>query len=442
MRILIYSYNYHPEPIGIAPLMTELAEGLVKRGHEVRVVTAMPNYPERRIYPDYRGKPYTVEERNGVIVQRCYVWIRPKPGLVTRTMLDGSFVIMSFLQALRGWQPDIILYTSPSLPAAVPVALLKLIYRCPTVLNLQDILPEAAVQTGLLSNPIAIRVFETLEKFAYRTATQISVIAEGFRTNLLGKGVPDSKMTTICNWVDVNFIRPLPKYENQFRHEHNLGEKFVVLYSGNIARTQGIRTVIRAAAELQDIDDIVFVIVGEKSQLSDLNQLKQELGVENVLLRPFMPRPQLPEMLAAADVGLIMQKRNVVCFNMPSKTQVLLASGRPIIAAVPSGGTAAKAVEASNGGVVVEPENPSRLAKAILHLYRNPDEVDELGKQGRQHALDVYSSEQVLNRYENLFHNLLANKTQVKLPPELATELAGAETLSPAVDGLPEVKLK
>ena len=80
MNILIYAYNYHPDPIGIAPLMTELAEGLVQRGHGVRVVTAMPNYPQRVIYPEYQGKTYLTENRNGVQIQRCYVWIRPKPG--------------------------------------------------------------------------------------------------------------------------------------------------------------------------------------------------------------------------------------------------------------------------------------------------------------------------------------------------------------------------
>nr|WP_008315106.1 glycosyltransferase [Leptolyngbya sp. PCC 6406] len=267
MRILIYSYNYHPEPIGIAPLMTELAEGLVQRGHEVRVITAMPNYPERQIYQGYRGNLYRTEERNGVTIQRCYVWIRPNPGFLARMLLDGSFVLLSFLQALRGWRPDVILSTSPSLPASVPVALLGQIYRCPTILNLQDILPEAAVQTGLLTNHHAIRVFEYLERFAYRSATHISVIAEGFRQNLLSKGVDDAKMSIISNWVDVDFIRPLPKYDNAFRQTHNLGRKFVVLYSGNIARTQGINTVIRAAHQLQAIPDIAFMIAGEESQL-------------------------------------------------------------------------------------------------------------------------------------------------------------------------------
>ncbi|MEM6838258.1 MAG: glycosyltransferase family 4 protein [Cyanobacteria bacterium P01_C01_bin.120] len=425
MRILVYSYNYHPEPIGIAPLMTELAEGLVKRGHEVRVITAMPNYPERKIYETYRGRWLTTEEKNGVKIQRCYVWIRPNPGLCTRLLLESSFVGLSFIQALRGWRPDIILNTSPSLPVAVPVALLKLIYRCPTVLNLQDILPEAAVQTGLISNPWAIRVFETLEKFAYRSATQISVIAEGFRQNLLSKGVRGSKMKVISNWVDVNFIRPLPKYENAFRKVNGLGNKFVVLYSGNIARTQGIQTVIRAAARLQHVKDLVFVVVGEESQLADLDDLRKELNVHNVLMRPFAPRAELPEMLAAADVGLIMQKRHVVGFNLPSKTQVLLASGRPVLAAVPAQGTAAQAIRDSGGGLVVEPENAKELANAIQHLYNHPEITDKLGHQGRHHAMAEYSFEQALSRYENLFKQLVqgqpARSPYGKMTPQMVS---------------------
>ncbi|MEM9818030.1 MAG: glycosyltransferase family 4 protein [Cyanobacteria bacterium P01_D01_bin.6] len=429
MRILIYSYNYHPEPIGIAPLMTELAEGLVKRGHEVRVVTAMPNYPERKIYPAYQNKWFTTEEKNGVTIQRCYVWIRPNPGLFTRLLLEGSFVGLSFIKALQGWRPDVILNTSPSLPVAIPVALLKLIYRCPTVLNLQDILPEAAVQTGLISHPLAIRVFEVLEKFAYRSATQISVIAEGFRQNLLGKGIRDGKMKIISNWVDVNFIRPLPKYKNAFRQANGLDKKFVVLYSGNIARTQGIQTVIRAAARLQHLKDLVFVVVGEESQLSDLDELRQELGIHNVLLRPFAPRAELPEMLAAADVGLIMQKRNVVGFNMPSKTQVLLASGRPILAAVPDHGTAAQAIRASGGGLVIEPENPAELAKAIQKLYEHPEFAEKLGRQGRHHAMNEYSFEQALNRYETLFKQLVQGKRGRRPYGKMATQMVSAEAI-------------
>ncbi len=413
MRILIYSYNYYPEPIGIAPLMTELAEGLVARGHQVRVVTAMPNYPEREIYEAYRGQLYKTEIRNGVQIQRCFVMTPKKAGLLGRLALEISFITLSFTQALRGWRPDVILNTSPSLPACIPVALLKSWFRCPSVLNLQDILPEAAIQTGMISNPLAIRVFEVLEALAYRSATHISVIAQGFRENLLSKGVPNSKIASISNWVDVNFIAPQPTETSQFRQRHHLQDKFVVLYTGNIAETQGIDNALQAARSLAQYPDIHLVVVGEGKKLERLEPLRQQWGLTNVSLLPFVPREDLPDLLAAADVSLIMQKRNVVGFNMPSKTQVLLASGRPIVASVPHQGTAAQAIRDSRGGLVVAPEDPAALAAGILQLYHNPRQAQQLAQQGRQHALDNYSFKRALDRYEDLFYALITESCPV-----------------------------
>ncbi|MEL6603482.1 MAG: glycosyltransferase family 4 protein [Cyanobacteria bacterium J06614_10] len=439
MRVLLYSYNYYPEPIGIAPLMTELAEGLVSRGHKVRVVTAMPNYPERKIYPGYRGQLYKSEVRNGVEIERCFVAIRPKPGLVGRALLEGSFAALSFFKAISGWRPDVILSTSPSLPACLPVAATKFFFRCPTVLSLQDILPEAAVRTGLLTNPVAIKVFEKLEKFAYANATKVSVITPSFAKNLVSKGVPKHKMECISNWVDVSFIKPLPKKDNAFRRAHGLEDKFVVLYSGNIARTQGVRTIIRSAAQMQDNPDIRFVIVGEKSQLSELNDLRLELNVHNLLLLPFVPRAELPELLAAADVSLIMQKRNVVGFNMPSKTQVIMASGRPIVASVPLTGAAAQAVQQSNSGLVVEPEIPTELTKGIQALYEDPEKAEALGKNGRQFATNNYSFNQALNAYESLlrsvrkqptFEGIVKQPVPLKLAKDLSVSASDLEKIS------------
>ncbi|MCY7272528.1 MAG: glycosyltransferase family 4 protein [Phormidesmis sp. CAN_BIN44] len=427
MRVLIYSYNYYPEPIGIAPLMTELAEGLAKRGHKVRVITAMPNYPQREIYEQYRGKLYETEERNGVTIQRSYVWVKPKPSLLDRILLDSSFAFTSFFQALRGWRPDLILLTMPPLPVCAPAALLGWLYNCPIVLNVQDILPEAAVHMGLIKNKALIWVLKAIEKFAYQTAHTVSVIAEGFVENLESKGVPPEKITCIPNWVDTNFIHPLPKENNAFRRAHQLEGKFVVLYSGNIALTQGLETVVEAAAQLCNVPNIVFVIVGELKAVEKLKRYCKTCGAGNVILLPFQPRESLPEMLAAADVGLIVQKHNVVSFNMPSKTQVLLASGRPIIASVPGSGSAAKAIEKSRGGVVVEPENPVALAKQILELQKNPEHAERLGKQGRQHALERYSFEQALSQYENLFYQVKKSSLPIKPTYALSTDKPGAE---------------
>jgi colanic acid biosynthesis glycosyl transferase WcaI len=426
MRVLLYSYNYYPEPIGIAPLMTELAEGLVRRGHQVRVITGMPNYPQRQIYEGYRGKVYCTEERNGVQIQRSYVWVKPRPSLFDRLLLDGSFVTTSFVQALNGWRPDVILLTVPPLPVCLPATLLGWLHNCPVVLNLQDILPEAAVHVGLLRNPLLIGAMQLLEKFAYRSAHTVSVIAEGFVDNLVGKGVPASKITCIPNWVDTSFIRPLPQKDNAFRQAYGLEDKFVVMYSGNIALTQGLETVVEAAVRLKHRPEIAVVIVGEAKALVTLQAYCDRCGATNVRLLPFQPREALPDMLAAADVGLIVQRRNVVSFNMPSKTQVLLASGRAIVAAVPSTGSAAKAIEKSRGGLLVEPENPEALANSLLALYEDPDKVAMLGKNGRQYAVDRYSFDQALNQYEALFYSVTAStmpKTFTLSPEKSGVEL-------------------
>ncbi|MEH2263875.1 glycosyltransferase family 4 protein [Nostoc sp.] len=410
MHILIYSYNYYPEPIGIAPLMTELAEGLVKRGHEVRVITGMPNYPQREIYDGYRDQWYVTEQKNGVTIQRSYLRIKSKPNLVDRLLLELSFIFTSLPQAFKGKRPDVIILTVPPLLGILPATILSWFYNCPLVLNVQDILPEAAVRIGLLRNKWMIRTLAVLEKFAYRTAHTISVIADGFRENLVKKGVPVNKIVCIPNWVNVNFIRPLPKQNNSWISSHQLDGKFIVLYSGNIALTQGLETVIETAVCLRHIRDIVFVIVGESKALQRLQEYCLLHGADNVLLLPLQSREKLPEMLAASDVGLIVQKRNVISFNMPSKIPLLLASGRPIVGSVPANGTAARAIELSGGGIIVEPESPDAMAAAVHDLYTDPIVCARLGHAGRKFAEENYSLEQALDRYEWLFSHIIANR--------------------------------
>jgi len=415
MRILIYSYNYYPEPIGIAPLMTELAEGLVRRGHQVRVVTGMPNYPERRIYEGYQNKFYLTEEHNGVVIQRSYIWVRgSKPGLWDRLLLDGSFMITSMVQAFNGWRPDIIFATVPPLLVSVPVGVYAGVRRCPVILNIQDIVSEAALRVKLV-NPdgFVIKTAQAVEQLTYEKVDRISVIAHGFVDNLVEHGIPENKIVYIPNWVDTNFIRPLPKTNNPFRIKYQLQDKFVVLYSGNIALTQGLETVIKAATLLEHIPKIYFVIAGEQEALQELEKLRQDYQAQNILLIPLEPREKLPEMLSAANVGLVIQKRQVTAFNLPSKIPVLLASGCAIIASVPDMGTAKEVVLKSGGGIVVPPENADSLAQAIINLYKNPDQLEALGKQGRKYAEDYYSIEQALNQYETLFTEVVAKSTPV-----------------------------
>ncbi len=411
MRILIYSYNYYPEPIGIAHLMTELAEGFAKRGHEVRVVTGMPNYPERKVYDEYKGKFFLTEEKNGVTVQRSYIHVRgSKPGLLDRLLLDGSFIASSLWQAFNGWKPEIIFATTPPILISLPVTFYGLFSRSSLVLNIQDIVSEAAVRVGLVKKDSWIlSIAQAVEKLAYLKAAKISVIATDFVTKLVEQGVNKNRILCIPNWVDLNFIRPLEK-NNSFRSEHNLQDKFVVVYSGNIALTQGLETVVKAAASLKEKSEISFVILGEERARQQLQECCDNYQADNVILLPLVPREKLPEMLSSADVGLVIQKKTVTAFNLPSKIPVILASGRPIIASVPDTGTAMKVVKESGGGIVVTPEDSQALAEAILELYENPERLEQLGKQGRKYAEENFGAKSALDSYEALFDEILDMK--------------------------------
>lgn len=348
-------------------------------------------------------------------IQRSYLRIKSKPNLIDRLLLELSFIFTSLPQAFNGKKPDLILLTVPPLLVSLPATLISRFYNCPVVLNVQDILPEAAVRVGLMTNKLMIRFCEVIEKFAYENATKISVIADGFRENLVNKGVSAKKITCIPNWVNVNFIRPLAK-KNSWRTVHQLNDKFVVMYSGNIALTQGLETVIAAATYLRHISDISFVIIGESTALSRLQKYCLSCGADNVLLLPLQPREQLPQMLAAADVSIVVQKSNVIAFNMPSKIPLALASGRPIVASVPATGTAAKVIRDSGGGIIVEPESPEALAAAVLEIYNNSALATKLGNQGRKFAEENFSFEQAIEQYEELFFELLGKK-RVKLAP-------------------------
>ena len=411
MRILIYSYNYNPELIGIAPLMTELAEGFAKRGHQVRVVTGMPNYPERQVYNGYKGKFFLTEEKNGVTVQRSYIHVRgSKPGVLDRFLLDSSFIVFSLWQAFNGWKPEIIFATTPPILISLPVSFYELFSNSSVVLNIQDIVSEAAVRVGLLKKDSwIVSVAQAVEKLAYLKATKISVIAEDFITKLVEQGVNKNRIVCIPNWVDLNFIRPLNK-NNSFREEHNLQDKFVVVYSGNIALTQGLETVVKAAASLKEKSKIAFVVLGEEKARQKLQECCDNYQADNVTLLPLVAREKLPEMLSSADIGLVVQKKTVTVFNLPSKIPVILASGRPIIASVPDTGTAMRVVKESGGGIVVTPEDSQALAEAILELYENPEKVEELGKQGRKYAEENFSSKTTLDSYEALFAEILSHQ--------------------------------
>ncbi len=402
MNILLITPNFPPEITGAGHLYFELAKSMVDRGHKTTVVTCFPRWHINEIPPKYKGKIFMWETMEGMQVIR--VKIPPLPLKIPAIRgIDHFLVAIEFLiGALFSGKRDIILIYSPPLTLGVTAFILGKIGRIPFVFNVQDIFPKYAVDSGVLKNRFLIRFFEAIETFVYKHAKYISVHSPGNRGYLASRGVPKDKLIVIPNWVDTDRVRPGDKH-NGFRERYNLDDKFVVSYVGTIGYAQDVNVIIQSAALLKSYEDILFFLVGEGPEKKNLEKKAKNLGLGNVKFAPIQPWEKYLEVLRASDISLINLKKELSTPVVPSKTFNIMASGIPIVASIPLHGDAARIIEEGRCGLCVPAGDDKELARAILKLYRESSLKEEMGKNGRNHAVNYYSREACTSKYEELF---------------------------------------
>lgn len=273
--------------------------------------------------------------------------------------------------------------------------------RAPFVYNVQDVYPDIAVRLGVLRSRRSIAIFRRMEKFVYAKAAAVSVISEGFRDNLLAKGVPPGKIEVVPNFADTGLIRPLPR-RNAFSAAHGLDERFVVLFAGNIGLSQGLEHVLEAARRLAGHPEVLFLIVGAGAAKPGLIDLAARLGLPNVRFLPFQPYQDIPEMYAASDAGLVPLKRGFTGESVPSKVLSILAAARPLIAAVDEGSETWRLAREAGCGLAVAPEDPAALAGAVLELAGDRERGRRMGAAGRELVERRYSRTAAATKYEEL----------------------------------------
>jgi colanic acid biosynthesis glycosyl transferase WcaI len=396
---------YAPEDVSAAVLITELAVDLARRGYKITMVTCAPNYPHGKVYPGYRNRLYQVEWLDGVRVVRTWNYISPRKTFWRRLFNYGCYSATAFYGGLLGGKPDILVNYSPPLPLGLTACFLSRLWRVPWVLQLEDLYPEAAVAAGVLHNRTVISFFSAMESFLYRSATHISVISQGFRRNLLGKGVPSEKITLIPVWADPDLVRPLPR-NNTFRNHHGLARKFIVMYAGNMGHTASLEDVLDAAALLKKTPDICFLLIGEGIKKLALERMANSGGLENVRFLPYQPREYFSEMLASADVSLVTLNRSSSLTSLPSKIFNIMASARPVIAICPPESELAILVKESECGVTLPCEHPERLAEVIMRLRQEKEILTTMGRNGRCELEARFAREHCVKRYEQMLLDL------------------------------------
>jgi putative colanic acid biosynthesis glycosyltransferase WcaI len=414
MNILILGLNYLPESTSIGPYTADLAEYLKARQHDVRVVTGFPAAPQWKVQKGYEGKWFMHDTVNGVPVFRTYAYIPKNPrNALRRILFDTSFSLSALAAIFRGKRPDVVVVISPPLQLGI-TALLLARRRSRVVLQIQDLVPDAAVAVGALRpGGRAVRIAQALERFVYRKVDRIGVICEGMRQNLIGKGVPAEKLALLPNYVDLSFIRSLPS-KGPFRLRFGISaEQFVVMYSGSVSGKQGLQTFVEAGEALEQDDDVACCLIGDGTYLPELKALAQERSMQRFRFLPLQPRESLSEQLSAADVLVITQRKEVRDMVFPGKLLYYMASGRAILAAVSEDSETGKFIRENEVGIVVPPENPDELVKAIRWMRDHSDQVRRLGRNGRLAAEARFDRGIVLGEFAELLEGRVVESGQV-----------------------------
>jgi glycosyltransferase involved in cell wall biosynthesis len=397
MRLLVISQYYRPEP---APKPSDLAEGLARRGHTVKVVTTLPNYPSGRLYPGFRSRAVTREQLDGVPVTR--VWSFPYHGRSTirRFVNYGTGMIALVIGATLAGPADVIYAYHPPLSTGIAAWIIGRMKRARIVYDVQDIWPDSAVLAGMLSDGWLVRLMKAVERFVYRRAAHIIVSTEGARLNLIAKGVSPDRVSVGAHWIDQRLFEDADRVA-PIRATHDLHDRFLVMFAGNIGVVQGLDVVLDAAAQLVETR-IVFVLVGDGTDLDRLRHRVDALRLDNVVFLGRQPMDSMPPILRTADALLVhLKDHDVMELVIPTKTIAYLASGRPIVAAVR--GPAAALVERARAGITVPPEDPAALASACRRLASMAEtEREQLGESGRRYLLAHHTLEGVLADYESV----------------------------------------
>jgi colanic acid biosynthesis glycosyl transferase WcaI len=409
IRILFLALCYSPEEVSGAVLITELAEDLATRGHDVTIVTTAPSYPLGTVLPPYKNRLLQQEIINGVRVIRVWSYISTGKDFLQRMLHQATFCFFAFFGSLAAPGADVIFSYSPPLPLGFTAWFSSLLRRIPWILQLEDIFPQAAISTGVIKNPSTISFFSSMERFLYRHATRISVISKGFTRNLIAKGVPEQKIDMIPVWADCEQIKPMKK-ENEFTLENGFGGKFVVMYAGNLGLSSCPEVILQAAISLLKEEDIVFAIVGEGVKKDAFLQSTVELGLSNIRFLPFQPRALYPQMLAAADLHLVMLNEQSSETSMPSKTFNIMSAGRPVLLIAPLSSEAAHLVIVNGCGMVIPPGEGELLAEEILHLKECPQLAIEMGKNGRSQLETEYSRSQCIRKHEDILVRVVTSR--------------------------------
>jgi glycosyltransferase involved in cell wall biosynthesis len=357
----------------------EMARHLVAHGHRVTVITGKRSYMTDSVRPAAADRR-RILDAYGVEIIRCRSYESWHRSFFRRLLSFFSFMIASTWAGLRVGEVDVVWGTSPPIFQAVSGWLVARIRRARFLLEIRDLWPEFAVATGVLRQPVLIRMSTWLEGFLYRHADTLVVNSPGFVEPVRSRSGRTPQV--IPNGVDPSMFDPGASGQG-FRDAHRLGDEFVVLYAGAHGLSNDLGVVLDAAEMLGQQPGIRFVLLGDGKEKPSLVADAERRGLANVLFLPSVPKNEIGDALAAADACLaILKPIEAYKTTYPNKVFDYMAAGRPVLLAID--GVMRRLVEGAGAGVFVSPGDPQALAEAVIRLQEDPDRRAEMGRRGRR----------------------------------------------------------
>lgn len=371
MHILFLSDNFPPEVNAPASRTFEHCKAWVAAGHQVTVITCVPNFPAGKVFAGYRNKLWQTEMMAGIKVIRVWSYITPNSGFLKRIIDYISFMPPAVLASLWVKRADVVLGTSPQFFTVCAAYLVSALKRIPFVFELRDIWPESIKAVGAMQDSFIIRALEWIELFLYRKATLIVSVTHSFKSILVARGIETEKIVVITNGVDSSRFKPSVKDAALVEHLQ-LQSKFVAGYVGTHGMAHHLETILEAAllAQQQQLDQFRFVLLGDGARKSALMALAASMQLKNVLFIESVSKEEVVRYWSLLDVSIIHLKKNdLFTAVIPSKLFECMAMGIPVIQGVL--GESAAIVAEQGVGVVFEPENAWQLLQALQSLQTN-----------------------------------------------------------------------
>jgi colanic acid biosynthesis glycosyl transferase WcaI len=406
VKILVASINFAPDHSGIGVYSTDFPKFLAEQGDEVTMVTGFSYYPAWKKRPEDRGRFFAEERWNGIRVLRGWLFVPARVSTLARLWHEASFCFFAALNFLRAGRHEAVVVFSPPFLLGWIGKIFAAVWRCPLVLNVQDLPLDAATSLGMVRRGWFSRLVSALERRIYRSADLVASLSGGMLESLAAKGVRREKLTLVPNWIAVTDDRPTP---GNFRAAHPVAEgKFLIAYAGNLGVKQGVDCLLHLAKLVEQDGRFHFFLIGDGADKPRLLRIAEELNLRNASFLPLLGPTEYLAMLADVDVVFVAQKRGAGDNFFPSKLLGVMNEAKPLLVAADSESELARSVRKWKCGRVAAPDDVAALASHLAELASDAGKRRTLGDNG-QREVEAFDRGKVLSDWRERIRRLLEN---------------------------------